>query len=230
MSAFEIEDWFPLDDADHDAQVAGLLSLLGPAPMRILDLGCGNGRILAPLANAGHAVEGIDADPRAVQACAAAGLGARQGDIAAGSCDLSVAGAPPHAVLCLGHTFMLLTDPIETLALMERVVAALSKDGGGGFFAIDAFCEPLWSEVSEGYWQSGIAEDGQSQLVWAPGDNVLAFRGPREIDESSWEVGPRDRPVRLWSMGELRLLAHAAGFAEPEIRRTDCLIVMRVAR
>lgn len=229
MAGSEIDDWFPLDEEDHHAQVAGLLGLLGEAspPKRVLDIGCGDGRVMTPLKRAGHEVAGVDVDARAVEACLAKGLSARRGDVLDAGCDLTVNGGAPDAVVCLGHTFMLFVDPLEALAMLKRARAALAP---GGWFAVDAFCEPLWNEVAEGYWQSGIAEDGSSQLVWSPGDNVLAFRGGDAIDESSWEVRASDRPARLWSMGELRLLAHGAGFAEPEVRRTDGLIVMRAVR
>jgi len=39
-----------------------LLSVIGPEPKRILEVACGSGRILVPLAKAGHTVTGIDAD------------------------------------------------------------------------------------------------------------------------------------------------------------------------
>lgn len=227
MPAFEIDDWFPLDDNDHRAQIAGLVAMLGDSPRRILDIGCGDGRVLKPVADAGHIAIGIDTDPRAIAACSDQELKVRVGDALDPSCSFTVDGMPPDAVLCLGHTFMLFTDPVSVLGMLRRISSALSDNG---FFAIDAFCEPLWREVAEGFWQSGIAEDGSSQLVWASGDNILAFRGPGEIDEDSWELKPTDRPLRLWSMGELRFLAHAAGFIEPETRVTDRLIVMRAVR
>ena len=44
------------DDAEF------LLSVLGPQPKRILEIACGSGRILVPLAKAGHTVTGIDTD------------------------------------------------------------------------------------------------------------------------------------------------------------------------
>lgn len=227
MTPFEPDDWSPLEDDDHEAQVAGLLRLLGDEPRRVLDIGCGDGRVLEPLSLAGHIAHGVDLDPRAIQACLRKKLRVRAGDALDDACDLTVGGGAPEAVLCLGHTFMLFNDSVATLLMLRRVRAALDP---GGFFAIDAFCEPLWNEVAEGYWQSGVAEDGSSQLVWAPGDNVLAFRTGPQIDEDSWEVRPDDRTVRLWSMGELRLLAHAAGFGAPVVRRTDHLIVMPAVR
>lgn len=42
--------------------VAFILRTLGDEPLRILEAGCGSGRILAPLARAGHAVHGFDLD------------------------------------------------------------------------------------------------------------------------------------------------------------------------
>jgi SAM-dependent methyltransferase len=39
-----------------------LLSLIGKQPKKILEVCCGSGRILVPLAHAGHTVVGIDAD------------------------------------------------------------------------------------------------------------------------------------------------------------------------
>ena len=39
-----------------------LLSVIGPQPKKILEIACGSGRILVPLAKAGHKVTGLDAD------------------------------------------------------------------------------------------------------------------------------------------------------------------------
>ena len=38
------------------------LQLIGPQPQRVLDVACGSGRFLIPLAIAGHAAEGLDFD------------------------------------------------------------------------------------------------------------------------------------------------------------------------
>jgi len=44
------------DDVDF------LLKVIGPAPKKVLEVSCGSGRILVPLAKAGHDVIGFDAD------------------------------------------------------------------------------------------------------------------------------------------------------------------------
>jgi len=47
----------------NDAEdVELLLDLLGPAPKKILEVCCGTGRVVVPLARAGHSVTGIDID------------------------------------------------------------------------------------------------------------------------------------------------------------------------
>ena len=61
-----------------------LLDLLAPSPgERVLDLGCGEGRLTAKLAEAGAAVVGVDSSPEQVAAARAAGLEARVADGAA---------------------------------------------------------------------------------------------------------------------------------------------------
>lgn len=49
-------------DETGTEDVAFLLSCLGSEPKRILEIACGSGRILVPLAKAGHAVVGFDMD------------------------------------------------------------------------------------------------------------------------------------------------------------------------
>ena len=44
------------DDVDF------LLKIIGPAPKKVLEVSCGSGRILVPLAKAGHSVTGFDTD------------------------------------------------------------------------------------------------------------------------------------------------------------------------
>ncbi len=43
-----------------------ILSIVGNTSLNIFEVGCGGGRILVPLAKAGHTVTGIDLDPNAI--------------------------------------------------------------------------------------------------------------------------------------------------------------------
>lgn len=47
---------------DETALVACMLRLVGDVPLRMLEIGCGGGKLCAPLAQAGHDVTGMDAD------------------------------------------------------------------------------------------------------------------------------------------------------------------------
>ncbi|HML46153.1 MAG TPA: methyltransferase domain-containing protein [Clostridia bacterium] len=48
---------------DQTDDVEFILSIVGSAPQKIFEVGCGGGRILVPLARAGHTVAGLDLDP-----------------------------------------------------------------------------------------------------------------------------------------------------------------------
>ena len=49
-----LDEEHPHDEAHALAQINGVQSLLGGARRRVLDLGCGGGRVLVPLAQSGH--------------------------------------------------------------------------------------------------------------------------------------------------------------------------------
>ena len=68
-------DAFPFtDDLDFYAGLAGTQG------GRVLELGCGSGRILVPLARAGHHVVGVDTSPHMLAlACGEAGNGGARG-------------------------------------------------------------------------------------------------------------------------------------------------------
>lgn len=52
---------------DETALAACMLRLVGDAPLRILEIGCGGGKLCVPLAQAGHDVTGMDADVHMLQ-------------------------------------------------------------------------------------------------------------------------------------------------------------------
>ena len=58
----------PHEDAVSRAQIDGLLRRFAGSPKRILDLGCGHGRLVVPLAGAGHEIVGLDHDAAARRA------------------------------------------------------------------------------------------------------------------------------------------------------------------
>jgi SAM-dependent methyltransferase len=59
--------WAGTRDHDVSQNVAALLARLGPAPARILDLGCGPGRDLKTFCELGHEAIGLDGSTRFVE-------------------------------------------------------------------------------------------------------------------------------------------------------------------
>lgn len=212
----EPDDWSPLDPADHARQIDALLARLGALsrPALVIDLGAGGGRVAGPLADAGHRVLAIDDDPAALDACAVAGARTRRADLLDPAAPLDHPDGPADAVLCLGNTLALVHDVERAVTLLGRAARAT---GPGGWFAIDALA-PTWEDVASGAWREGCSEAGDLQLVWAASDAVIVLR-PLAADadpaDADWTVRPDDRPLRLWSMGALRLLAIASGWGAP---------------
>jgi SAM-dependent methyltransferase len=238
------DDYCPLDDDTSAMQIEALLDHCADLDGWIIDLGCGDGRTAVPLAAAGARVLAIDHDPAALDALRSNAssqplrgelitLELKLGELTPERIAAHTAG-PIGAALCLGHTFMLLDEPLEALRLLRTLRACMAD---GAFLAIDDFPVDLWYEVSEGNWQAGIAEmeaqDGSGselwQMVWKPGEPVIALRRGEEVDPDEIEILPTDRLHRIYSMGELRLLAACAGFAPPERLPESGLIVFTTA-
>jgi SAM-dependent methyltransferase len=241
------DDYCPLDDDTAAIQLESLIRLTGEVDGCVVDLGCGDGRLAIPLARAGRTVLAVDHDPAALQAlesklehedeATSSRIVILQADIATLPPESLQAAAPgPIAcALCLGHTFMLLHDPLDALAMLRTLSGVLID---GGFFAIDDFPHDFWYEVSEGNWQSGIAEmeaeDGSGtelwQMVWKPGEPVIAIRRGEDVDPDEIEIQPTDRLHRIYSIGELRLLAACSGFALPRRAAENALIIFGLSR
>ena len=218
MSDGIAEGWLdaqePHDAARSEAQIDGLLQLLGPAPRRVLDLGCGAGRTLIPIARRGHHVIGLDRSSAALSRCEAA-LG-EHATARLIETDFRQPWPSPDApfdmICCLGNTFMTLTEVDMAVEVLARGVASLEGDG---LFVIDDFPHELWPQVADGLWQSGMSPDGAAQLVWAADDAVLALRTGAAVDPDLWHITESDTVVRLWTMGALRLAARCAGLSAP---------------
>lgn len=210
------DDWFPLPPEEHERQVLALVRALAPVNTRtIIDLGAGNGRIARPLRAMGARVVAVDSDPAALEACASLGVVTMRADLTDPALALDRCGVSRFdAALCLGHTFLLMHRPAWALSLLGAVRKVLPP---GGAMIIDNCCSAMWAEVASGNWQTGISEDGAMQMLWADGDNVVALRRGPDIRPDDWDIDDRagDRLLRVWSRGELSLLAAAAGFTGP---------------
>jgi len=211
-------DWLPMDEEQSKIQTQEILTLLGDSPKKVLDIGCGDGRLLLPIALAGHEVTGIDIDEKAISACAAA---CAKADVDAtlidGSAfDLLPSLEPVDAIVCCGNTFMLFADIEEGVELLTLCKTSLR---GEGIVIIDDIPSDLWPELIEGRWCNGVNEEATLQLVWSKNDGVFAIREGDQVQKDNWELGEDDRLLRLWTMGELRLAALLSDLSPPESPR-----------
>lgn len=224
-----LDDWSPLEPVQREGQISALRAWLehrrSQAQMRVLDLGCGDGSVIEQLAGAGAAFIGVDHDPKARKAARKRLRGvANVNIIDADFTDFRHASrwaGDFNLVLCLGHTWMLVSDDDLATDVLERVAASLVR---GGSFVIDNFPGELWPLVESGDWQTGLSEDGSCQMILDAGKGLVALRYDDEIDEECEAFKPTDRLHRLWTMDELGALAGEAGFALPRVDAEHHLI------
>jgi SAM-dependent methyltransferase len=136
--------------AAQGADLAGearMVDAMLPRGARVLDAGCGPGRVGAELAARGHTVVGVDVDPVLIEAAEADHPGPTWlvGDIA--ELDLPAAGIaePFDLIVCAGNvmTFLAPGTEVETLRRFRAHLApggrAVVGFGAGRGYAFDAF-------------------------------------------------------------------------------------------
>ncbi len=115
---------------DDLAGEARLIDAMLPRAARILDAGCGPGRVGAELHARGHDVVGVDADPVLIAAAEADHPGPRWlvGDLA--ELDLPALGEPEpfQAAVLAGNVMVFLAPGTET-DVLRRVAAHVQPDG-----------------------------------------------------------------------------------------------------
>jgi 2-polyprenyl-3-methyl-5-hydroxy-6-metoxy-1,4-benzoquinol methylase len=109
---------------------ARLVDAMLPRGARVLDAGCGQGRIGGHLAGAGHDVVGVDGDPVLVAEAEQQYPGARWlvSDLAA--LDLAAQGLPEpfHAIVCAGNVVTFLAESTR-VEVLRRLRAHIRDDG-----------------------------------------------------------------------------------------------------
>jgi SAM-dependent methyltransferase len=135
FARFYDEDYRNYDD-DVDAIVHLAQEMDGP----LLELGCGTGRLLAPLAATGLPITGVDISaPLLAQARTKLATVEGGNGVTLVQMDLRELELPQRNfafAFCTSNTLMHLADPAEQLELLERITAHLRP---GGLLLIDLF-------------------------------------------------------------------------------------------
>jgi ubiquinone/menaquinone biosynthesis C-methylase UbiE len=112
--------------------VARVLHMLQPG-QRVLDIGCGYGRIAVPVAVAGYQVVGLDISPRLLAAAwqHAHAQGVTVMWLQASMCRMPLSTNTCDVALCLWSAFYELLAPDEQLAAVREIVRVLRPGGWG---------------------------------------------------------------------------------------------------
>jgi SAM-dependent methyltransferase len=178
-STWYIERFRSMARAGDDlAGEARLVDAMVPRHARILDAGCGPGRVGGLLADAGHDVVGVDVDPVLIEAAEQDHPGPlwMVGDLA--ELDLPARGitAPFDAIVCAGNVMTFLA-PTTRGAVLKRLRAHLAPGGrvaigfgtGRGYdytdFLDDATAAALEPDLLLSTWDLRPFTDDSSFLV-----------------------------------------------------------------
>jgi SAM-dependent methyltransferase len=200
----------------------------GHAPARVLELGCGTGRVLIPLADAGHYVLGVDASPEMLDIARR-----RLQDMPGARCDLVLAdaaqedwpGAPPAecdlAIVAL-NTFLHNLTRESQLGMLSAARRRLRRGGtlivdlppndelmyqpDSGEFELEArFTDPDTGAVIEKYAASTIA--------WSAQEQRLHYRMDERTADGQARTSATSFRLRHVFKHEMELLLLASGYA-----------------
>ncbi|GAB4277992.1 MAG: class I SAM-dependent methyltransferase [Candidatus Promineifilaceae bacterium] len=131
----QIAYYYDLTHADLTEDVAWVLELAAEANGRILELGCGSGRLLLPLAQAGFSVTGVDNSSamlaRAAERLAAAGeaVQKRVSLVEQDATTLTLPGETHFALALIPYNTAMHFDTRQLVAVLRRVRGMVTENG-----------------------------------------------------------------------------------------------------
>jgi SAM-dependent methyltransferase len=154
---------------DWDEQIVDAVIEMLPAEARVLDVGCGYGRVALPLARAGYELEGLDLSGNLVEAArrAASAENLRIAFTVGSMTSLPYAPASFDSVICLWSAFWEVLDEesqVKTVSEMWRVLRA------GGFALIEG---PPYEEPCEAEIESGMRRGPDHRIAWWFVEDIL---------------------------------------------------------
>lgn len=144
---------------DDLAGEARFVDAMAPRGARILDAGCGPGRLGGYLAAAGHHVVGVDVDPALIEAAEQDHPGPRWlvGDLA--ELDLPARGiAEPFDVIVSAGNVMTFLAPSTRVQVLDRLRAHISGDGRAAI-GFGAYREYEFTDFLNDAAEAGFAPD-----------------------------------------------------------------------
>jgi SAM-dependent methyltransferase len=180
-----------------------LESLVGSAPKRILELGCGGGYAAARLVDRGHTVVGIDLVPACVANAHRFVADGRQERLSIIEGDFYTVAVPgPFDVVCYFDGFGIGEDA-DQRRLLRRIAQWLAP---GGCALLDVLTPWYWA-----------ARDGEAyQVRRASGQYTFDADACRMVDRMWPDTDPSQavtQSIRCYAPADLRLLLEGTGLA-----------------
>ena len=154
---------------EWDEQIVAAVVEILPDRARVLDVGCGYGRISLPLARAGYEIEGLDLSPNLIETAraAAAAEGLAVGFTLGSMTSLPYAADSFDAVICLWSAFHELLEEDEQVRTVAGIWRVLRP---GGFALIEG---PLYEEPSAAEIESGERRGPEYRVNWGFVEGIL---------------------------------------------------------
>jgi SAM-dependent methyltransferase len=152
---------------EWDERIVDVLIEMLPEHGRVLDAGCGYGRITLPLARAGYAVHGIDLSPGMVESARADAEGLGVDLVVASMMNLPYASESFDAVICLWSAFNELLEEDEQIRTIAEMWRVLDR---GGFALIEGrpYEEPSAAEI-----ETGMRRGPEHRIEWSLVEDIL---------------------------------------------------------
>ncbi len=206
-------------------EVEFMQKTIGSEPRNVLEVACGGGRILAPLAKAGHTVTGFDIDKYMLERCKMKIAGMDNASCHYANALLDDWGSGYDAVVLAGNILInIVTDADYAEAqqlFIQKAAAALKQ---GGHLHLDFGCHKRTNPVSDGEWTvfEGVDDRGTyGKFIVVGGEyDVISQRDKRS--SRRYEITPASGNTFTYSFENLKhyptlAQAHAwladAGFA-----------------
>jgi SAM-dependent methyltransferase len=154
---------------EYDELAARALLEILPASGRVLDVGCGYGRIALRLARAGYRVDGLDLSEALIEAAHAAARAERLPvRLVIGTMTrLPYSSASFDVVICLWSAFFELLEDDEQVRAVREMWRVL-RPGGFGLIEGPTYREPTEDEIS-----SGERRGREARIVWGKVEGFL---------------------------------------------------------
>ena len=189
------------------------LALVNETPgVRVLDLGCGTGRLTVALAAAGHIVTGIDPSEASL-AAARIKPGAERVTWMCGTAASAPEGAFDVAIMT-GHVSQFLVKDDEWTGALGAIKRALVPDGRLAFHAYDP-ASRVWERWNPDATRRDVTlRDGTRVSIWTEvtsrSDETVSFSHHYHFPDG--DVLRSDSSLRFWSEPRLRQSVIDGGF------------------